>query len=1001
MALAAFGVSGALGLVDEIIWIRKASLVFGATTLAVSTVVAAFFLGLALGSAAFGRWSARIHRPLRAYAWLEAGVGVLALASPFAFTLAERVYGSFYPTLLERPALLTLVRFVVVALIVLPPAFLMGGTLPLFCQRFARRSESIGWTVGMLYGWNTFGAAVGCVLCGFVLIPAVGLDHTLRLGGILNLILAAVVFLVSAGPSETIPAPASIPDPLPSSRDREPLSRGAIVVGTLFFATGFVALGNEVLWTRFLSLLFHNTVHTYTLTLGLILTGIVLGSVLAATVADRIRRRAALFGGAQILGALVVLGLALMPARAWRALAPTSGGPESLGVLALLLLIPATLSGALLPIAVRMVADRPGQVGGAAGALAALNTLGGIAGSLLIGFAVLPALGIQWAFVLITGLGLLAGIAAIGLEPGARRMRAALAIVSVVAWLVIPFASRTRLPADLLAPAETLVDYREGRASHVAVVRKDDALALEIDRWWQGENRKTHQILAAHVPMLMHERPRRVLVVGIGTGLTASRFLMYDLERLDCVDVEGALLDLVPRHFDSAWLRDSRTRCWIEDGRNYLAHADARYDLISVEVGQIVRPGLASFYTVDFYRQARERLAPGGLLSQFVPIAPLRAAEFHTIVRSFLDVFPSSVLWYNTSELLLVGRREGPIRIVPAGLARITNQPSIRSDLAYSHWGGPRYALHVLENLLGGFLLGPADLARVAGGGELARDEKPELEYALAGREALDETAIVREIENTLTPIGEILPIPPAPAERDSIAAVARANLRAMEAEVLLRNARALQDVGQGARALASLEQAVARAPGHVAARRRLGEALREAGRPDEAWHWLAGALTLDSTDAHTHLAAAYLLHGLGRIDQAVPHYRTALRFEPERSEAHNNLGSALAQRGDLESARAQFAEAVRLDPRYAEAHHNLANALAALRRDDEAVDAYRRALQLRPKDSSVHFHAGLLHERRGEIDVAAAHYRAAIAREPWIPAAREALERVQSRSRR
>ena len=93
----------------------------------------------------------------------------------------------------------------------------------------------------------------------------------------------------------------------------------------------------------------------------------------------------------------------------------------------------------------------------------------------------------------------------------------------------------------------------------------------------------------------------------------------------------------------------------VEDGRNYVTHTSDQYDLISIEVGQIYRPRVASFYTADFYQRVRSRLRPEGLVCQFLPIEFFGPEEFRTMVNTFLHVFPQSVLWYNTSELLLVG----------------------------------------------------------------------------------------------------------------------------------------------------------------------------------------------------------------------------------------------------------------------------------------------------------------------------------------------------------
>ena len=244
VAITAFFGSGFLALTYEICWIRKASLVFGSTTLALSTVLAVFFAGLALGSHRFGRLSARTTRPLRLYALLEIGVGALALLSPLAFLATDAIYGRLYSGVYENFALLSLIRFLLVVLLILPPTFLMGGTLPLFCRQYVLRENRISCSVGFLYGLNTLGAAAGCATCGFFLIPRVGIDTTIYLGGVLNVALGVVIWL--------LPVPAAgVPDAAAETR-RPSTAVGrtnAVTIGCLFFLTGYVALGNEVLWT--------------------------------------------------------------------------------------------------------------------------------------------------------------------------------------------------------------------------------------------------------------------------------------------------------------------------------------------------------------------------------------------------------------------------------------------------------------------------------------------------------------------------------------------------------------------------------------------------------------------------------------------------------------------------------------------------------------------------------------------------------------------------------
>ena len=424
IAITCFFLSGFAGLVYEVCWIRTASLVFGSTIFAVSTVLAVFFLGLALGSYLFGRVAQRTSRPLRLFAWIELGVGALALASPAAFDLADSLYGMAHRAAEERTALLVLARLGLVSLVLLPPTILMGGSLPLFCRQFVVSPSRIARSVGQLYGINTLGAALGCATTGLLLLPKLGVHGSIMVGASLDLLVAVATGFLGLRARALRPNSQAASPPA--------ATRGGAVVAVLLFLTGFVALGNEVLWTRHLALLIRNTVYTYTFTLSAVLVGIVLGSIFSASRFDRSSLRAFSFGLLQVVGGLLVLALMLIPAGLWQRLAP-----PPLSTYFFLLLPPAVLSGASFPLAVRMALEDPSLAGIGVGRLAAMNTLGGIAGSLTVGFLVLPSFGQQSALLFTTGVSLAAGFAAwILLDRGSSpRLRAICLAGSLLVWL--------------------------------------------------------------------------------------------------------------------------------------------------------------------------------------------------------------------------------------------------------------------------------------------------------------------------------------------------------------------------------------------------------------------------------------------------------------------------------------------------------------------------------------------------------------------------------------
>ena len=935
IAIACFFLSGFAGLVYEVAWIRKASLIFGSTTFAVSTVLAVFFLGLACGSYLFGRIGQRTLQPLKLYALIEVGLGLFAIASPYLFDFTESLYAPIYRALTGHTVVLFAARGVLISLVVFPPTLLMGSTLPLFCRQFVRSDARVANSVGTLYGVNTLGAAMGCAAAGFLLLPTLGLRLTIQFGAALNILCGIAVALLPIARNR-LPRLDQDSEQFGNQHKTvtERFTAAHLPITVLFFSVGFVALGSEVLWTRYLRLLTRqNNVHTYTLTLTVVLVGIVLGSFLASRLFDRSTPRARYFGLFQILTGLLVLIAMTLPQSFW------SGVKNELGMYFLLLLLPAVLSGASFPLAVRMVVENASRASIGTGRMAAINTLGGILGSLLIGFVGLPIFGIKVSLLFITGVSLLTGFVAWFWvdKTFSPRFRGGAVAGALLIWLCIPFASGVRIPEDFLADGRQLVAFREGFDGNLAVIRRDEEwIELEIDRWWQGSNLKNQQVVGAHIPMLLHPNPKRVLVVGAGTGQTPSRFLMYDIDRLDCVDIEPTLFEFIRRHFDSEWMEDERVKLIGEDGLNYLNHSDAMYDVIGIEVGQIFRPGIAFFYTTDFYHRSRQRLHPGGLLTQLVSIPSLTTDQFRGVIKTFLDAFPQSFLWYNSSDLLLIGVNDADFKISRTTLQPLWSNEVVHRDLRYTFWGGPQHWLNWLPVFLGGYLAGPNELADLASGAQLYRDDLPVLDYATS----LDYITQTNEIpivkDHLLKHTGaldEVTAFTLSPEEASAIEGVRKKNLGAIIAEALIRRVELLMLSRDDAadEAITLLSEAVRWNPDHFQANRMLADVLIGQGQNRAAGRHYVEANRIRPEDPHVLHGIAHTLYRLNRIEAAIPYYRASLRLRPNHAETHNHLGLALAKRGNLVEARQHFKTAVRLDPDYTEAKHNLAGVRKAL----------------------------------------------------------------------
>ena len=528
-----FFASGASGLIYQVVWMRALALTLSVTVYAVTTVLCAFMAGLALGAFLAGRIADRLERPLFAFGLVEIGVALTGLVTPRVLLELGPAYGFLAASLGEASPLLILARFAFAAAVLAIPTTLMGMTLPLLSRAAIERDGEVGRGAGGLYGVNTLGAVAGAIAAGFVLIPAFGLTATSSLAAALNLAvgLVAVTLGRRAPPrSAAAVAPAAA---------REPLPRAAALAVFAFGVSGFTALGYEVLWTRALEQFVHNSTYAYTAMLAMFLLGIGGGSVVAAAFADRVRRPLAVYGVLQLgIGVSVIAALLVyMRLLDWiPAAAAAIGGLTSwsrvllliFGVAALILLGTTLLFGAAFPFVARAVVTGPDTVGRRIALAYTVNTLGSIAGALLVGFALLPLLGLRGTFLTLVGLNLLAGVVLFAGEAPRRATRLAAALAGG-AFAVALFAIPARLFENVFTERYgPLLLYREQITDTVMVTQ--DAKGERFIRYGDGRGTAgTATVIEdrsyTHTAFLLHPAPREILSIcfGVGNSLVEHR----------------------------------------------------------------------------------------------------------------------------------------------------------------------------------------------------------------------------------------------------------------------------------------------------------------------------------------------------------------------------------------------------------------------------------------------------------------------------------------------
>jgi len=684
VTLALFLVSGAAALAYQVLWVRELGLIVGSTAQAAAIAIAIFFTGIAWGGWFWGARSSRTERPLAGFGALEVGVAVTALGHLFLLDLVAALPTTLHPLSGASPVVDLAAKVAVAVVILLPPAFLMGGTLPMMAEHVLRAGGRLGQRATLLYAVNTGGAAIGAIGAGFLLPPLLGYRDTYLLAVLLDLLVGVGALTLARTPRAPGPVVGLTGQPIGPRSPRRIVWAVALVSGT-------VTLGVEVLWTRLFSQVLQNSVQTYALVLATFLLALSAGSFLASALA-RVRR---LDPEMLLVGLLLASGVAVVASgplfvaatEGMRTIGSGLGWNAYLAAVVLttltVMLVPGTMIGTVLPFLLRLL-ERDGRgPGELVGRLIAINTMGAIAGSLLAGFVLLPVLGSARALILVAAAyPALAAALLLSRERTSRSSALGVTSATLAAVLVVTAVSLGpgRLdPAATLRADEELIAIRDGAAATVTVVERSGTLTLRINRTYilggtASIDAERDQIV---LPMLMHHDPRRVFILGMGTGITAGAALAFDVEEVVVCELIGDVIELARTHF-APWTAglfdDPRATIVADDGRSCLQRSDRRYDLIVSDLFVPWQAGTGSLYTRELYETARARLEPGGLYVQWLPLYQMGRQELDVVAATMDAVFDDVVvlrgdLFPRRSIIGLVGSVGRPIVLDPRVIA--------------------------------------------------------------------------------------------------------------------------------------------------------------------------------------------------------------------------------------------------------------------------------------------------------------------------------------------
>ena len=734
LVLAIFVLSGAAGLIYEIVWSRQLVLVFGNTTQAVSAILTGFFGGMAIGAAIGGRVADRVRSPLRLYGALEIALVVVVLVTPLTFDLIHEVYRGVYPAL-EGTPLLALARLVLAVLALGPATIMMGATFPALVRHFTRWSE-MGHAFGRLYMANTLGAVAGTAISGLVLIELFGLTGALRIGAICSAIAGIVALWLSreARQSAEVAATTTGSEAIPAAIDRAFPWLPFIVA----FVSGLTSLGYQVTWTRLLASGTGSLTYVFTVILALFLVGIALGAGIFNEIRGRIRDPIRFLAWTQFaVAVLAFAGLVLVISQP-RQFDP--GQPfRSIGVLfamAVFVVLPVTIAmGIAFPTSSELLRDERARAGSASGWLLAANTVGAILGSLVIPFVLMPTIGSPAIIVGLVLANTLMGIAlAIRARPPSRQAIATGVAIAAAVAIIAATPGRIAQPNEALIVAKgwQLYESREDEIASVQAGRQSATAEL-----WVGGTSMTLLTVDAKLmpilPLIARPQAERALVVAFGMG-TAFRSALVAGLRTDAVELVPSVPKMFGHYYPdaAAVLADPRGKVIVADGRNHLELTPDRFDIILTDPPPPIQSsGVSVISSLEYYQQGRAHLVDGGVMMQWTPFGTTEA-DLKEHIRTFASVFEhvTAIRGPGGYGFYMLGSAE-PIDLDPTVAREVLGRPGVLDDIS-SAFDSPASTIDDWIAVIDDHRwMADEALRTYAGAGPLITDDEPRPEYFL------------------------------------------------------------------------------------------------------------------------------------------------------------------------------------------------------------------------------------------------------------------------------
>ncbi len=689
VGLFCFFFSGVAALMYEVAWVRLLTQIFGNTTYAIATVLAAFMAGLAIGSYTFGKIADQRKNDFLLYGILELGVGIYGFLVPWLFILAQKAYGPIFSLNETHPFLFNLILFFLSFALLVFPTLLMGATLPVLSRFFVRTFSELGRRVGDLYATNTLGAVLGCAFAGYLFIPTLGTRQTVYLAAIINLVVAGVILVVDRlreKPAVEIALVTASQAEADLSPEERPSRLGWIIL-TAFACSGFAALVYENAWARALTLVIGSSVYSFTTMLVTFLIGLSLGGFLyARLMADRDVRLSS-FGLVQLWVGLAALAtiplferLPLIFVRLLSGFGDTFNVFLSVQILlsALVMFVPTVLLGFTFPMVAKLFTQNLYRVGSGVGTSYAANTVGAIAGAFAGGFILIPTIGVQNTIIFGVVTNLLIGWLLVVADPRLSRLpRVALGMAVLILAILVPLRMPRwdahvltsgvtiyhdryeNLPVDSLRLEEMRRDeilyFREGLTATVSVHRifGSDYIYFKSNGKIDGSyGDALSQLMTSYIPMLLHPKAERAITIGLGSGMSAKALATFDtLKQIEVIEIEPAMIE-VSKFFNRVYVkidslpvdisfiagREGDPRIWYDADKHLLHFNGIMDDAERSRLLQLSENGDYRAAIESLHRKSQNSRQGGVLDDKRVRVIPTDGRNYILAARGRYDV---------------------------------------------------------------------------------------------------------------------------------------------------------------------------------------------------------------------------------------------------------------------------------------------------------------------------------------------------------------------------